>query len=294
LLAVAYSDIFDYPLTAREIHRYCSVKASVTEVYTESRGFRFLRCSGEFFTLPGREPLVFVRTRREEISSRLWPQAIRYGRLISSLPFVRMVAVTGSLAVDNADAPSDIDYLIVTAPGRLWTCRAMILAVVRLAARRGLNLCPNYIISTRALEFPNRNLYAARELAQMVPISGLEVYAEIRRRNAWVADFLPNADGLPLAPVPVDLTRPASWLRLVIEAVMRTPPWAGFERWEMNRKVRKLSRLQGENGESVFSADVCKGHDQGHQFRTQTLLDSKVSRLLTIQHQEILDSQNCP
>jgi hypothetical protein len=282
LLSVTYADVFDYPLTAGEIHRYCGVKASFTTLYAEIQGFGFLSQSGEFYTLPGREFLAAIRAHREEISARLWPHALRYGRAIANLPFVRMLAVTGSLAVNNTESCADIDYFIVTEPGHLWTCRALVLTLGRLAARQGLNLCPNYLVTTNALNFPDQNLYSAHEIAQMVPLYGLETYAEIRRRNAWAADFLPNADGAPPMPVTTKLTGSASRMRPVFEAAMRTPPWAWFERWEMERKVRKLSREQGDSLESVFSEDVCKGHDQRHQSRTGQLLDSKVSRLLSL------------
>jgi hypothetical protein len=281
LLSVAYADVFDYPLTAGEIHRYCGMKTSFTTLYAEIQTFGFLSQSTNFYSLPGRESLVAVRARREEISSSLWPHAQRYGRLIAGLPFVRMLAVTGSLAVDNAESRADIDYFIVAEPGHLWTCRALVLALGRLAARQGLNLCPNYLVTTRALEFHDQNLYVAHELAQMVPLSGLDIYADIRRRNAWVAEFLPNADGAPPMPATIKGAESPFRLRPVFEAVLRTPPAGWFERWEMDRKVRKLSREQGDSDESAFSADVCKGHDQRHLSRTRQLLDSKVSRLLT-------------
>ncbi|MGB7876560.1 MAG: hypothetical protein WBL25_19435 [Anaerolineales bacterium] len=291
LLAVTYADVFDYPLTVKEIHRYCGIKASFNHVYAETDRFRLLNHVGDFYTLPGREALIAIRTRREEVSARLWPRAIRYGKAVAELPFIRMLAVTGSLAVNNTDDPADIDYLIVTEPGRLWTCRALVLALGKLAARQGLNLCPNYLITTRALEFQEHTLYVAHELTQMIPLSGLEVYAEIRRRNVWVADYLPNADGMPLEPAPVDWADATPRLRPVFETLARTPPGAWFERWEMERKIRKLSREQGFSAESAFSADVCKGHDQRHQSRTQRMLDSKVSRLLRAQDLEILDSE---
>ncbi len=282
LLAVAYADVFDYPLTAGEIHRYCGVRASFTEVYAEIRDFRLISRAGGFYSLPGREALAGIRARREAGSARLWLPAARYGQVIAGLPFVRMAAVTGSLAVNNAEARADIDYFIVTEPGHLWTCRALALALGRLAARQGVNLCPNYLVTTRALAFPDRNLYVAHELAQMVPLGGLDIYAEIRRRNAWVSDYLPNAEGAPPAPEPVRMTASTPGLRPVTEAVLRTPPAAWFERWEMSRKIRALSRQQAASSESAFSADVCKGHDQRHQSRTQALLDSKVSRLLPL------------
>jgi hypothetical protein len=281
LLAVVYADVFDYPLTAGEIHRYCGMKTSFTTLYAEIQAFGFLSQRGVFYTLPGRESLADVRAHRQEVSTHLWPQALRYGRAIASLPFVRMLAVTGSLAVDNAESRADIDYFIVAEPGHLWTCRALALALGRLAAYQRLNLCPNYLITTRALEFNDQNLYVAHELAQMVPLSGLEVYVEIRRRNAWVAEFLPNADGTPPMPATIKWAESPFRLRPAFESVMRTPPGTWFERWEMDRKIRKLSREQGGSDESAFSADICKGHDQRHQSRTRKLLDSKVSRLLS-------------
>jgi hypothetical protein len=282
LLSIAYADVFDYPLTAVEIHRYCGVKASFTTLYAEIRAFGFLSRGGDFYTLPSRESLVALRAHREELSSKLWPHALHYGRAIAGLPFVRMLAVTGSLAVNNTESLADIDYFIVTEPGRLWTCRVLILALGKLAARQGLNLCPNYLVTTNALTFPDRSLYAAHEIAQMIPLYGPDVYAEIRRRNSWVADFLPNADGAPPLPASTKLTESIPRTRPFFEATLRTPPGTWFERWEMDRKVRRLSLEQGHSDESAFSADVCKGHDQRHGSRTQGLLDSKV-RLLTLQ-----------
>ena len=195
---------------------------------------------------------------------------------------VNNVRVTGSLAVNNTESLADIDYFVVTEPGYLWTCRALILALGRLAARRGLNLCPNYLVTTNALNFIDRSLYAAHEITQMIPIYGLDIYMQIRRQNSWVTYFLPNADGAPPVPASVRWTESTSRLRPIFEAALRTPPGTWFERWEMDRKIHRLSREQGDSSESAFSADVCKGHDMQHQSRTKDLLDSKVSRLMTL------------
>ena len=287
LKSVAYGDMFDYPLTAAEVYGYLSgVAASPAKVTAvlSAGGLvpRYLSRREGYFTLPGREAIVATRRRREAVAQRLWPEAIGYGRTIATLPFVRMVAVTGSLAVNNVEPEADIDYLIVTENGRLWLTRALTIVVVRLAARRNVKLCPNYFLSRRALVFWERNLYTAHELVQMRPIAGLDVYVHLRRLNAWTADFLPNAHIQPVSTA-VEPAQP-KW-RAVAEAILRTPIGGPIEQWEMRRKIRKFNGRhndQNDNrgaGEAAFAADWCKGHFEGHGRR---IMERFAERLLEI------------
>lgn len=296
LQAVAYSDIFDYPLTPTEIHRYLvGVRASWRQVRAHLNGTgslsgRLSMRAGYYF-MRGRDGIVETRRRRSEVAARMWPRARHYGAAVAHLPFVRMVAVTGALAMDNVDPGTDIDYLVVTEPGRLWLCRAMVVALVRLAARKGDTVCPNYFLSERALDLGEPNLFTAHELAQMVPLAGMETYRRMCRLNSWAAAFLPNAfdaprrvstngrHGAPLhaaAPEPAAHaeTRPLLWS--LAEASLRTPLGAPLERWEMSRKVRKLRGQSeacvaggcGPKAEINLSADRCKGHFDSHRQRT--------------------------
>jgi hypothetical protein len=221
-----------------------------------------------YYTLPGREAIVATRLERQQAACALWPEALRYGRLIAHLPFVRMVAVTGSLAIGNVQNNADIDYLIVTADDYLWICRAFVIVLVRLAARRNIELCPNYFVSQRALLFPEQNLYTAHELAQMVPLFGLPVYYKMRQLNRWTEAFLPNAGGPPDPPAassPISVSR---FPRAAGEAILRLTAGRRLERWEMGRKIQKFRRYYRDWQESDFSTDRCKGHFDNHQQRT--------------------------
>ena len=62
-----------------------------------------------------------------------------------------MIAVTGSLAMNNYGPGADIDYLVVTTPGRVWIARLLLVALVRFARLSGVELCPNFILSTEVL-----------------------------------------------------------------------------------------------------------------------------------------------
>lgn len=272
LHTVSYADIFDYPLKTTEIHRYLTGLSAPLEVVEQALPGLLQSC-GAYYSLPGREALAAIRQRREGAAARLWPIAVRFGRWIARLPFVRMVAVTGSLAMDNVEPDADLDYLIVTTPGRLWTCRAFTLALGRLAALWGVRLCPNYLVSQRALEFTPQNIYVAHELTQMVPLAGLDVYSQIRACNRWVENFLPNAADAPLSryPPPVaDFSAgSAAWLEALL---LQVPSLDQFEAWEMQRKIRKLQRENIENPEAIFSPDCCKGHSQRHAQKTLSSL----------------------
>lgn len=275
LETLIYADIFDYPLTVEEVHRYLiEVKASRQMVKALLHDGMLLegrvaRCNGHF-ALSGRERLFSLRERRNEIARARWQRAKRYAWLLAHLPFVRMVAVTGALTMNNVEEEDDIDFLIVTVPGRLWLCRGLVVLLVRIADMWGHRLCPNYFLSERALMMEQRDLFTAHELAQMVPLYGLAVYRRIRRLNSWSTAYLPNAgDNLPQP----DSAGSLSWLGRGIKRMLE---WAlggaigeAIEKWEMQRKVRKLSLQAGiESDPLAFSPDRCKGHFEGHGRRT--------------------------
>lgn len=270
LQTVAYADIFDYPLTARELHRYLhGWRATPAELDALLRRSERLATAlsqvGPYLTLVGRETITERRAERSRVAARLWPEARHYGALIARLPFVRMVAVTGALAVDNVDSDADIDFLVVTKPGHLWSCRALIIALVRAAARRGIALCPNYFVAADALEFPERSLYTARELSQMVPLAGFETYRRLRALNPWTQEYFPNAIGAPSGTQRDEPRRPRAVT--LLEWAAHNPVGARIERWEMGRKIQKFSRLRPDHAEAAFSAARCKGHFDAHARR---------------------------
>jgi hypothetical protein len=285
LNTIVYADIFDYPLTSAQIHRYLTGMRAAPESVSEQlenlgRQPGVLISVGEYYLLSGRENIVDIRKQREQTAARLWPQALRYGRMIAALPFVRMLAVTGSLAMNNAGDQGDIDFMIVTANDRVWLCRLLVLAVVRLATWQKVNLCPNYIVSERALSIPTRNLYAAHEFTQMVPLAGLDTYQEMRRLNPWFKNFLPNADGFPAQTEACDLqsSHPAG-LRRLLEMLLSGLLGNWLERWEARRKIRKLSRENSDNPEALFNTDICKGHSNRHGRSTEMVLNERLTRL---------------
>jgi hypothetical protein len=271
LRTVVYADLFEHALTKDEIRRYLIGYAASSDAVTmaldrDDELRNDVRQSGDCFHLKSREQLAERRRERRVASSRLWPVAQRYGRWIGRLPFTRLVGVTGALAMNNAGPDDDIDLFILVRPGRLWLCRLFVIAIVKIAARRGWVLCPNFLLSTDHLVLTERNLYIAHEVVQMVPLKPSRWHQEFLEANAWVRQFLPNAyeerlQQRPPSATPRLAVGPAEWL-------LATRLFSPLERWEMKRKIRRLSaRLEREGGSTGFSPYECRGHFAGHDAR---------------------------
>ncbi len=178
---VVYYDILNYPLTSFELWQYLTVargdatekdKCALGEVIEalesedikkhieEYRGFYFLK---------GQKNLVAERIQNDKNSIAKFKIAERVAWWLRIVPFVRMVAVTGTLAMKNPEQNSDIDFLVMLEKGRIWTGRlSATLMVHLLGVRRHKKkiknrICLNYFITTGSLEIKRQDLFAANE-----------------------------------------------------------------------------------------------------------------------------------
>lgn len=285
---IAYFDLFDYPLTAKEIHRYLpSLPVSyrqILEALTSSRLISNLICSTNgYYTFADHSFLVDIRLEKSKLAQEKWSQLLKYTRILSLIPFVRMVAVTGTLAMDIATLNSDIDLFVVAERNKVWTCRAFFVILVYLLKLFDIHLCPNYVISEQHIIFEDRNMYVAHEITQMIPLLGLETYWSLRRTNSWTNQFLPNAAGPPDPPVDFYHLRNSILFETVVRASAQLLLCNKFgdalERWERTRKINKLNRINLKTNETLFTPDVCKGHFGQHMELTLKKYQSKLCEL---------------
>ena len=305
LSTVAYADVFDYPLTLDQVHRYLvkvmAVPSAVRNaLYSKGLVPRRLTCAKGFYCLSGRQAIVQTRLRRAQISARLWPKARRYGLSIASLPFVRMVAITGTLAVNNVDADADIDYLIVTVPRRVWLARLLAIVLVRRGRLEGIEICPNYVISADALDQFDRSFFSAHELAQMVPLYGLDVYSRLIRANYWARAYLPNAfDPNPFGPqrqaYKPYVSRARQRLKQSAKRLLRGRLGDFWEQRERRFKIGKLSAEAAclETNAAAFTPQRCKGHMIDHGNHIQQAYARRLERLGLVP-QEVWEHPSAP
>jgi hypothetical protein len=197
LLTVHYRDLFAHALTEAEILKFliglCAERVAVNAALrglTETH----LSITNGLVTWQGREHLAVERRRRVAASARLWTSALSYAGIVRRIPFVRMVGVSGSLAINHADEHHDVDLFCIAEAGRVWLAM-FFLRALRVYSQRhmAVGLCPNTCLGEDTLQIHDHNLYMAHQIAHLVPLWGQATYERFVDQNSWVDRFLPNA-----------------------------------------------------------------------------------------------------
>ena len=194
LRTVLYASMFQAPLTVPQLHRaLMDVGVDRMEIRSRlRRGFlgERLELAGEYVYPRGREAFLDLHRERRRRTEELLAAHRPLLRLVAGFPFVRLLALSGACAHDNA-ADSDVDVFLVTRRGRAW---AVFLAVALLSKALGKRrtLCVNYVVDEDAMTLPERDLFTAAEVVGLRPLAGASTYRDFVDANAWVAERFPN------------------------------------------------------------------------------------------------------
>ncbi len=264
---ILYGDVFDFPMTLQEIHHFLIHSTPITFAIVEQTFnhstllSKYLVLDQEYIACKGREHIIALRRERVEISKKMWKDVQHYGYRLARLPFVRMVAVTGALTMHNGVENDDLDYMLITEPGRVWLARAFAIVLVRYGKLRHVTVCPNYVLAESKLEQTRKDLYIAHEIVQMIPLYGNAVYTKLRGCNLWVDDYLANADA-PFHPEK-EWRHGVVWslIKRGLERVLGGTLGTRLENWERQRKMKRFaSEVEKPSAAAELDSAQVKGH----------------------------------
>ncbi len=206
LKTVLYADIFEYPLTSSQIWRYLiasrKFKKQDFDKVLKDMGKTVSSGSGLYF-LGGRKKLIEKRVIGKKESGRKLSSLYKTAALLSLIPTVSLIGVSGGLSMENADKKDDIDIFVITRSNRLWTTRLFIILILKLTGKHRSRkdkkvadkICLNMLVDEKNLSFVKRkDLYTAHEIVQMVPVFDRnKTYARFVNANLWVKEFMLNS-----------------------------------------------------------------------------------------------------
>lgn len=201
LNTICYADIFDYPLKEEEVKRWSKIVGSASWRIKKANGV--IMHKGNFMFLKGREEILTQRLKREKISDEKLSIAKRIGAILKFIPTIKLIGVSGSVAMSNAKEDDDIDFFIITSAKTIWLTRLLTTIVAEIFSQRRRpgdtqvsdKVCLNMFVDEQFLSIPKakQNLYTAHEACQLRVLYDKDnTYSKFLTANEWVRKFLPN------------------------------------------------------------------------------------------------------
>lgn len=207
LQTLIYFDIFQHPLRVEEIFMCCR-KEDVTQSAVEAElaqlvAANIVKQEGDFFALQLTKERVNNRLLNNQRAEKYHSYAKNIARFIALFPFVRAVFVSGSLSKGVMAKDGDIDFFIITKPGRLWIARTLLIGFRKMILFNSHKFfCVNYFIDEDNLVIDDKNLFTATETAFLIPVYGKEYYSLFLANNQWYRNYYPAFPQRPIDNVP--------------------------------------------------------------------------------------------
>jgi hypothetical protein len=285
LQSVVYASLFDYPLTLDQLQQsLIGVRADRETIAAWWRSSDLLQatveCRDGVFFPAGRADVIATRARREQVSRQLLDRDRRILSTLSRLPFVRMVALSGSLAHLNAEGSADLDLFMITAPRRVWSVTLAVLVVSRLMGWRR-HLCLNYVVSERRMKIVPEDLFTANQIVHLKPMFGARVFDRFVKANGFVRIHYPNFE----LPAAAGDDQPATIVERVLSA---GPAQLGEQlaRAIYGRHLRRKASTWQSRDEVRLEAECLKLHTSSHRAATLARFERAMFDALEKQHED--------
>lgn len=301
IIPIIYYDLLDRPLTALEIFKYLPAlkpEVSFFEIQQTLANSDWLKkhltASHGLYFLTGRDKLINLRSERLKLASLKWKKLRGLIKKLTLVPFLRLVAITGSLTAHNTQPDSDFDLLVVAQNNRLWLARTFLTGLTGLLGIRRHHaitrdrLCLNCYLTQDGLEIKEeakpRDWHSAQEYGRLTPVLEIErgLYQKFSAQNSWLKEFLssypwPNFVGAKK----IKPSRLLSLARRVIEWALNGSIGKRLEetlgQWQ-SRRIRQKN--ENQPADQIYISPTCLiFHPHSKSYELMQLFNKQLANL---------------
>ncbi|MBI4078983.1 MAG: hypothetical protein HY429_01660 [Candidatus Levybacteria bacterium] len=206
LRTLIYADIFSYPLTLAQLHKFLIFNRPVSKKNIKNicQQMSSVRKEDDFYMLKKSRINIAIRKIKEASSNEKIAFARQLTRIFRIIPWVLFVGISGAVAAGNARKKDDIDFFVIAKRKRLWLTRFFLVILLQIFGLRRKRLekkvmntiCLNMLLDERCLLLGSKrqDVYTAHEIVQMLPIFDRgDTYSRFLMANKWVRGYLPNS-----------------------------------------------------------------------------------------------------
>lgn len=202
---LAFFDLFDHPLTLVELHAFL-LGNTVTVAYSLEDIGNFLQTDKQiamhngYYYFLGRENILSLRFERQNIADQYWKKVHTFLPWLQMIPYVRMVAVCNTLALNVATSESDIDLFIITKKKRIFLARTfctlffLFFGVLRHHNKIAGRFCLSFYVSEESLNLEHiqirpYDIYLFFWFVTLKPFFGEYMYSRFLEANRWSGEY---------------------------------------------------------------------------------------------------------
>jgi hypothetical protein len=193
--AAYYFNLFDHPAKPSELARLCGISnhaatGHIEQLHAEGR----IETRNGYAFLPGRAWTITRRERAEACFHKHYKRIKFAAWLLSHVPFVRGIFLTGRCSKGLLAEDDDFDFLVIAAKDRArltWILIFLLRRLISLNYRNGnfRFFCCNYVLGEDLLAVKEHDAYIAMELVWAYPIFNRTLFEQFRGANPWHTRF---------------------------------------------------------------------------------------------------------
>ena len=261
LNTIIYFDLLKFPLTPFEIwkhlltvdndHKTGFSLGDVVEALENEELKKHVEDFRGFYFLKGHRDLIAKRIQKDKNSIIKFNIAEKVARFLRYVPFVRMVAVTGTVAMKNCEKSSDIDFFVILEKGRIFTGRLLTTGLVHILGKRRYGkkiqnrICLNYFVTSGSLEITKKDVFEANEYSFIYPIFGFNIFQKFCGENLdWIKKLTPNWEIPDLVPAKyyVESGKISSFIQKSFENLINIMRGDRIESWLTRVQIARIER----------------------------------------------------
>lgn len=282
---IFYYDVFQHPLRLEEIHQYANYKQKrcledTADSLKQAIAAGYLFVDDGYYQLAANPKSIQRRIDNNRRAHKYIKRAQWISKFMLMFPFVRAVFVSGSLSKNVMPHDGDIDYFIVTKPGRLWIARTFLILFKKIFLFNSYKyFCVNYFVDEKMLEIEEKNRFTATEIATILPMQGQAIYQQFTDANTWIYRYYPNHPLHNAAVVPV---HKSGLVQATLEFLLDNSLGDKLDDYFMKRTLlhwrRKFPHLDHQDFELALKTHkgVSKHHPQLFQNKVMTAFKQRI------------------
>jgi hypothetical protein len=191
------------------------------------------------------------RVRRQAENAQKWRRILASAWWLQAVPFVCMIAASGSLAMGSTGPHSDWDMFVIVRARRLYTARLGLLVTAKLLGRLRTkrmrdapdHFCFNHIITTDNLASRHRSLFTAQAWSWLIPMYDPHAFLpRLRQANRWMSEYVSSPGDTEFRHRSVPISRALRVFRRGTEWALTTFVGDIVERAVCSWMVRRINR----------------------------------------------------